>query len=154
MENGILYRLKLYEGKYFNATQSMAGKWLNYKLLKVEAGYIESSILVRDELTNPNKTLHGGMFAMIFDEMCGLAFYSLGNPSYYTTVNLIVDFLFSAPLGSTVIAKAKVLRSGKKIANVECYLYNEENQILGHATSNLVNTEKEVFKISIEEHVE
>ncbi len=147
MKNQILNQLKLYEGHYFTDTNSMAGKWLHYKLIKVEEGSIEASIMVREDMTNPNKMLHGGMIAMITDELCGLAFYSLGNPEYYTTVNLTIDYLYSAPVGSTVIAKSNVMRTGKKIANVECYIYNESGLIIAHAKSNLVNTEKKVFEL-------
>ncbi len=149
MKNQILYQLKQYEGQYFTHTKSNAGKWLHYKLLKVEEGCIEAAILVREDMTNPNQMLHGGMIAMIMDELCGLAFYSTGNPSYFTTVNLSIDYLYSAPVGSTVIAKSNVMRSGKKIANVECYIYDEEKRVIAHAKSNLVNTEKKVFELSV-----
>lgn len=148
MKNLIYYQLKQLEGTFFTNSKSKAGKWLNYKLLKVEEGSIEASILVREEMTNPNDMLHGGMIAMIMDELCGLAFYSLGKPYYYTTVNLTIDYLYSAPVTSTVIAKSKVLRSGKKIANVECYIYDMQDNIIAHAKSNLVNTEKKVFELS------
>lgn len=149
MKNQILYQLKQYEGHYFTHTKSNAGKWLHYKLLKVEEGCIEASILVREDMTNPNHMLHGGMIAMIMDELCGLAFYSIGNPAYYTTVNLSIDYLYSAPVGTIVIAKSTVMRSGKKIANVECYIYDENKHIIAHGKSNLVNTEKKVFELSV-----
>lgn len=148
MKNQIYYQLKQFEGQYFTNTNSKAGKWLHYKLLHVEPGTIEASVLVREDMTNPNNMLHGGMIAMIMDEICGLSFYSLGYENYYTTVNLTIDYLYSAVVNSTVTAKGKVLRSGKKIANVECYIYDEMNNIIAHAKSNLVNTEKKVFKLS------
>ena len=148
MKNQILYQLKQYEGQYFTNTKSQAGKWLHYKLLKVADGEIEASILVREDMTNPNNMLHGGMIAMIMDELCGLAFYSTGTEYYYTTANLTIDYLYSAPIHTHVTAKSKVLRSGKKIANVECYIYDEKDNIIAHAKSNLVNTEKKVFELS------
>lgn len=148
MKNQIHYKLKQFEGQFFTNSNSKAGRWLNYKLLKVEEGIIEASILVREEMTNPSNMLHGGMIAMIMDELCGLAFYSLGGESYYTTVNLTIDYLYSAPVNTTVIAKSRVMRSGKKIANVECYIYDADNNIIAHAKTNLVNTEKKVFELS------
>jgi uncharacterized protein (TIGR00369 family) len=148
MDKSISDRLKLCEDQYFTQTHSAAGKWLNYKLLKVEAGEIKASILVRDEMTNPNKNLHGGMYAMICDELSGLAFFSLGLNTFYTTVNLHVDFLMSAPLASEVIIHAKVTRHGKRIGHVICDLYNVENKHLAHSTTNLVNTNKEIFALT------
>ena len=143
----IAYQLKQLEGKHFTQSHSKAGKWLNYKIIRVEAGEIEVSIEVREEMTNPVKMLHGGMAAMICDEICGLAFYSTSAETIYTTVNLSIDYLYSAPIGSTVFAIGKVIRKGKKIANIECTIYDENRTIIVHATSNLLNTEKEVFEI-------
>jgi acyl-coenzyme A thioesterase 13 len=151
MINEIAYRLKQFEGQYFKYTNSMAGKWLNYKLLAVNPGEIKASILVREEMTNPNRMIHGGMISLICDELCGLAFYSLGNPTFYTTVNLSVDYLYAAPVGSTIIIEAKVKRCGKRIANVTCSLFDEHEHIIASATSNLLNTENEVFPLAIEE---
>ncbi|MCC7028878.1 MAG: PaaI family thioesterase [Chitinophagaceae bacterium] len=147
MENQIHYQLKQLEGQYFSNTNSRAGKWLNYKLLEVKQGEIRASVLVREDMTNPNHMLHGGMIAMIMDELCGLAFYSLGTGYYYTTVNLSVDYLDSAPVNTTVEVHSKVMRSGKKIANVECTVFNDEGKIIAHGKSNLVNTEKKVFEL-------
>jgi uncharacterized protein (TIGR00369 family) len=148
MKNNNFENLKKFEGHYFTESLSSAGRWLQYKLLLVEPGYIEASILVRDELTNPSKQLHGGMISLISDELCGLSFYSLGYNTFYTTVSLNVNFLYSASLGSTVMVKAKVMRSGKRMANVECHFYDEKNQILAHATSNLMNSGTKIFNLT------
>lgn len=144
-----LEKLKQLEGQYFTHTRSKAGKWLNYKLIKADDGVIEATLIIREEMTNPNGMLHGGMIGMICDELCGLAFYTKGYPTFYTTVNLSIDFLYSAPVNTPILAKASVLRSGKKIANTECTLFDEQGNIIAHATSNLVNTEKTVFDIHL-----
>ncbi|HPI55492.1 MAG TPA: PaaI family thioesterase, partial [Chitinophagaceae bacterium] len=73
----------------------------------------------------------------------------VGQAHFYTTVNLSIDYLYSAPMGTTVKAVGRVVRWGKKIANTECYIYDEEGRIISHATSNLVNTGKEVFEITM-----
>ncbi len=147
MKKGIYHQLKQLEGEYFTNTLSNAGKWLNYKLVSILEGKVEVSILVREDMANPNNMLHGGMIGMISDEICGLALYSIGQANFYTTVNLSIDYLFSAAVGSTVTAKGSVLRHGKKIANVECYIYDEAGNVISHAKSNLVNTGKEVFDL-------
>ncbi len=148
MNEDTIKKLKNLESQYFTNTNSQAGKWLNYKLLKAEAGEITISVLVRNDMTNPNGHIHGGMIAMICDEVCGLSFFSMGYETYYTTANIIVDFLYGAPEGTVLKAKGKVLRAGKRVANVECYIYDEQNNIIAHATSNLINTEKKVFNLN------
>lgn len=149
MFNMLFEELKKLEGEYFRYSLSMAGRWLNYRLVKVDPGQVTASVEVREEMTNPVKMLHGGMIAMICDELCGLAFYSLGGLTFYTTVNLSVDYLYSAPLGSTVRVEARVVRNGKKIANTECFLYDEQDRLIAHAKSNLVNTDKEIFNLTV-----
>ena len=150
MTHSPLYKaLKSLEGEYFKYSLSMAGRWLNYKLVEVSPGAITAEVEVREEMTNPVKMLHGGMIAMICDELCGLALYSKGGNTFYTTINLAVDYLYSAPLGSKVTVKSSVLRHGKKIANTECYLYDEHEHIIAHAKSNLVNTDKEIFNLTV-----
>jgi acyl-coenzyme A thioesterase 13 len=147
MDKLIGNRLKLYEGEYFTQSKSAAGKWLNYKLLEVNDTRLKASLIVREEMTNPSKQLHGGIYALICDELCGLAFYNMGYPTFYTTVNLHVDYLRSAILGEEIIASAKVIRAGKRIAYVTCDLYNTLNEHLAHATTNLINTNKAVFEL-------
>jgi acyl-coenzyme A thioesterase 13 len=147
MENIIFNKLKEFEGKVFDKTLSAAGRWLAYTIINVSPGSIEVSVPVRPEMTNPSMQLHGGMMAMIMDEISGVAFYSLGSTTYYTTVNLVVDYLYSAAVGETVYAKAQVQRKGKKISNISCAVYNSNDICLARATTNLVNTEKAIFDL-------
>ena len=111
MQNNNYKNLKAIEGQYCTQSISEAGKWLNYKLLLVEPGYIEASIIIRDDMTNSSKQIHGGMIAMISDELCGLSLYSLGHDTFYTTVSLNINYLFSAPVGINLLIKARVIRS-------------------------------------------
>jgi uncharacterized protein (TIGR00369 family) len=145
----IAHQLKQLEGQYFTQSHSKAGQWLHYKILRVQDGEVEVSLSVREEMTNPSKMLHGGMAAMICDEICGLAFYSTHADTIYTTVNLSIDYLWSTPLGSTIFALGKVIRKGKKIANTECTIYDEHRNIIVHAKSNLLNTEKPSFQLAL-----
>lgn len=147
--NSTLLKIKNLEGQFFTHTKSQAGQWLNYKLIHVDDGHVEVSVEVRNEMTNPNGMLHGGMIGMICDELCGLAFYTKGISTFYTTVNLSIDFLYSAHCNSVITGKARVIRCGKKIANTECSLFDEHGTMIAHATSNLVNTEKQVFDLHL-----
>lgn len=138
----LLSELKKYEGQYFTASNSNAGKWLHYKIISVEQGILKTELTIRNDMINPVGNIHGGVMALYIDEMCGLAFVTLGLPTYYTTLNLSIDYLYSAALHETIHAKATVLRSGKRVGNIECSVYNEHNTLLAHATTNLVNTDK------------
>ncbi|MBK7763438.1 MAG: PaaI family thioesterase [Bacteroidetes bacterium] len=148
MKNENYRKLKALEGQHFKDTLSKAGKWLNYKLIKIEEGEIEASIHVREEFTNPSENLHGGLIALIADELLGLCFYTLGHETFYTTINLHVDYLYAVPSGSDMRVQAKVLRSGKRMANVECFMFDTENRLIAHATTNLMNTGSKIFNLT------
>jgi acyl-coenzyme A thioesterase PaaI-like protein len=51
-----------------------------------------------------------------------------------------VDFLYGAKAGEKITVTSEVYRVGKKIANVEAKMYNEEGKILAKGTSNLAAT--------------
>jgi uncharacterized protein (TIGR00369 family) len=89
------------------------------------------------------------MIGMIADELCGLSFYSLGHDTFYTTVSLNINYLFSAPAGSMLTVKASVMRSGKRMGIVECHIYDLEKRIIAHATTNLMNTGTKIFNLTV-----
>jgi acyl-coenzyme A thioesterase 13 len=139
--------LKQFEGKLFAESKSEAGKLLNYTLTKIEPGLVEFTLEVTPQLTNPLQRLHGGIYALIMDEAVGLAFYTACDGAYYTTVNLNVEHLYSSALGEKIKAVGKVIRHGKKIAYTEGEIYNEKNELICKATSNLINTGKRIFDL-------
>lgn len=147
MKPSLFEQLKACEGTYFNNSRSKGGQWLNYKLISVEPGEVSISVLIRPEMTNPLGNIHGGMIAHICDEICGLTFYSAGRETFYTTVNLNVDFLLPAPEGSVITAKGRVYRNGNRIAHVGCELFNEQGQLMARAASNLLNTGHAIFNL-------
>jgi uncharacterized protein (TIGR00369 family) len=149
MDNPSFLKLKAFEGEYFTHSRSAAGRWLHYKLLNLSPGEINVSVLVRHEMTNPSGLLHGGMIGLICDEICGLCFYTMGKETFYTTVSLNINYLFSANEGEIINVHSKVLRCGKRMANVECYLYNTQGILIAHATTNLMNSGGKIFDLSM-----
>jgi acyl-coenzyme A thioesterase 13 len=137
--------LKAYEGGPFSASQSRAGNWLQYTLHKVELGCVQIKLTVRDELCNPWAQMHGGIFALIMDEAVGLSFFTVCNNEHYTTSNLHVEHLKSAPLQEVLIAEGKVIKHGRKVAYIEGTIYNSKMEIICRATSNLINTGNLIF---------
>ena len=144
MDNPILQELKQSIGKPYQNIRSAAGAHLEYTIQEISAGKVSVSMTVRDILTNPSKQMHGGMIAMLIDEISGLAFYTQGLQTIYTTLNLHIDYMRSAMLAETIIANATVIKTGKKIANIHCEVRNISGVMLAYGTTNLANTEKEI----------
>lgn len=139
--NPIMEFFKSNVGKYAaDISPSGLGKWMNGKLIAVHEGSIEVEFVVREEMTNPLKILHGGSAASMLDDVMGMTVYMLGRESFYTTVNLNVDYLFPAKIGDTLLVKSKVIRAGKTVINIECTIYNTDHKIIAKCTSNMVAT--------------
>jgi len=144
MDNPILHELKQSIGKPYQNIRSAAGAHLQYTIENICAGQVTVSLVVRDVLTNPSKQMHGGMIAMLIDEIAGLAFYSQAAETIYTTLNLHIDYMQSALLNEKIYATANVMKTGKKIANIHCEVRNAQNTLLAYGTTNLANTLKEI----------
>lgn len=140
MDNPMLQFFQSQVGKSIEQSPSPLGNWLNGTFVEVQEGEMTLSFQVRKDMTNPVGTLHGGAASAIIDEVMGMSVYTLGKEFVYVTVSLTVDFLDNAREGETIYAKAKIIRNGKMLINVECHLVNEAGKILAKGTSNLVAT--------------
>lgn len=140
MCNSILEQLKKGINQPIEKSISPSSLWLKGTLLEVEEGYGVISYKVRKEMTNPFGTIQGGIMAALIDDTMGLAFLSLNNEYLFTTTNLHVNYLYGAKEGEEVVVKAQVVRMGKKISNIECKVYNQSDEVICTATSNLVIT--------------
>ncbi len=129
-----------YLGKEVTDSRSEAGNWLRFTLEQIEKGSAVLTMEVRKEMTNPYGNIHGGMMSMVIDEAIGWAVVSLDTELHYTSLTLNVDFLYAIKEGARLRAESKVLRTGKKIINVECHVYDMEGNVLARANSNLIVT--------------
>ncbi len=129
-----------FEGKKVENSKSSAGNWLGFTLEQIEQGKAIICLTVKKEMTNPYGNIHGGMMSMVIDEAIGWAVYSLESEQHYTTLSLNVDFLYAIKEGEKLKAIANVIRAGKKIINVECFVYNDADKLLARGNSNLIAT--------------
>jgi uncharacterized protein (TIGR00369 family) len=129
-----------FEGKLVTDSRSPAGNWLEFTLEKIEKGSAEITLSIKKEMTNPYGNIHGGMMALVMDEVIGWAVIGLDTDNHYTSLNLNVDFLYAIKEGDRMRAKSQVIRAGKKIIHVDCSVYNMEGVLLGKASSNLIAT--------------
>ncbi len=127
-------------GRIIEHSPSAVGMWLKPVLKEVHEGSLTAEFIVRKEMTNPANMLHGGIIALISDEMIGASIATLEMPDFFPSVNLHTDFLYGAKLGETITAKAEIIRKGKNIINTECKIYNSNNKIIAKSTSNSIKS--------------
>ena len=126
--------------KVVTASRSAAGNWLQFTLEKIEKGAATISLPIRPEMANPFGMIHGGMMALAIDEAIGWAVVSLESPTFYTSVNLQVDFLYAIKVGERMLVSAAVVRHGKKMMYVKSEVHHENGTLLATSTSHLVVT--------------
>jgi len=139
--NQVIDFFKSHIGKYAaEISPSNLGKWLNGKLVAVEEGTITVEFVVREEMTNPARILHGGTAASMMDDVMGMTVFVLGRENFYTTINLSIDYLLPAKIDDVLLVKSKIIRAGKTVINLECEIRNVDQKIVAKCTSNMVVT--------------
>ncbi len=140
IENEVIKRLKANIGKDLSKSPSAFGAWLRGTLRKVEPGSLTIEFTVRKDMTNTAETLHGGATAAMIDDIMGMTVACLETDTFFTTINLSVDYLSAARIGEVVTATTRINREGKNIVNIDCVVVNAEGKLIAKGTSNLIKT--------------
>jgi uncharacterized protein (TIGR00369 family) len=139
--NQVVDFFRAHIGKDADERAPIVFRWLNMRIVEVNVGHIILSMLVRPDMCNPAHVLHGGLQCTMMDEAIGMAVGTLGVDNFHVNTNLSVDFLDKALVAATVLAEARVVRSGKNLKNVQCELRIEGGGIVARGTSNLFRTQ-------------
>jgi acyl-coenzyme A thioesterase 13 len=139
MSNPILNKFRENIGQPMGSP-SPIGNWLGGILMEAEENYLIAEYKVQEQFLNPMGVMHGGVYAVMMDDLMGAMVFSLNNEYFFTTVNLAVDFLSSAKAGETISVKAEVIKAGKNIIHCECRMYNADKKLLAKSISNLAKT--------------
>lgn len=127
-------------GKKLDKTPSAAGNWLAGTLVEIDSHHIKVSYVVRPEMCNPAKMLHGGVASLMMDDVIGMGNFVAGSEYLMTTINLNVDFLASAQEGEVVEVCAKLIRSGSNLNHWEAIIRKESGKIVAKSSSNMIKT--------------
>lgn len=142
MSNEAFDFLKHHIGKVVTTSPSPFLNWLQPKMISVEEGKLSFEYTVRKEMTNPFKTLHGGIVAAIIDDAIGATLISYGEPHFYVTINNVIDYFASAKENDVIIAETAINKKGKTIVNAQCEIWNEDkSRLLAKGYTNLLKTE-------------
>lgn len=115
-------------------------EWLDGRIVSCDAGELEVMFKVRPEMANPTGLLHGGIQAAIIDDLIGMTSATLGEEGFMLSIDLHVNFLGKVSVGQSIKARARILRSGKRIAHAVCEILDEQGNLVSRGDSNLVKT--------------
>ena len=134
--------LKAHIGKEITDSPSPFMSWLKPVMLSVEEGSLTFQYTIRKEMTNPFGTLHGGITAAIIDDSIGATLISYGEPYFYVSINLVIDYISSAREGDEVIAQTSIIKKGKQVVNAQCEVWNKDrSRLIAKGYTNLLKTE-------------
>ena len=101
------------------------------ELLSATAGHARVRLPVTESVQNLGGSLHGGAIATLVDDAGTIAIMTadkMSRPGVSTDLN--VSFFAPAKVGTTVIAEARVLKSGKTLAFVNVDIRREHDGVL------------------------
>ncbi len=125
----------------FTASPSPFMLWMRPIVLAAEEGTVTFKYVIREEMSNPIQSLHGGVTAAIADDCIGATMFSLNEETFYTTINLVVDYFAPAHVGDTILAKTLIIKKGRQMVNAQCEIWNaDQTRLIARATSNLFKT--------------
>lgn len=110
---------------------------LGLELKEVSSGKAVFEASMRGDLLQ-NGILHGGVLASITDSACAVAAISLLYPkAYATTINLQVAYMKPVVQGK-FRAEGRCLKAGRTIMFCEADVWNEQNELVCKASSELM----------------
>ncbi len=115
-------------------------RWLDGRLKECSAGRMAMEVLCRPEMGNPAGLLHGGVQAAIMDELIGMTILTLGEKGFALSIDLHVNFLGKVEIGQKIIARAEIVRSGKRISHAVCEIRDTAGRLVSLGSANLLKT--------------
>lgn len=105
---------------------------LGIELVEIERGEVTCRILLEEKHMRGGNFLHGGVTASLIDTVTAFAVGSiLGSPANAVTVDLTIHYL--RPIFKEAVAKAKVLRAGKRLLTVSAEVFDENGTLAATA---------------------
>jgi uncharacterized protein (TIGR00369 family) len=123
------------DGKLFRYLQKSIKETAYYKLLGIELqtlapGSADLQVVTDQQHTNPMGLIHGGLMTSLADAAMGNAVRSLGIKG--VTADMSISLMAAARPGDTIIARGKVLKTGKNLIFAEALIYVGET-LAGHS---------------------
>jgi acyl-CoA thioesterase len=113
--------------------QSAFVKLLGLSIKKLENGFSQSRLQIREEFLNKRKIVHGGVIYSMVDITMGVAVYStLKKEEETATIEIKINYL--KPVNKMVlVCNATVIQRGKQIAVIEAEVKTEDDHVIAKA---------------------
>lgn len=112
---------------------------IGMEFTNVSPGYCRGELAVKEELTNPYGIVHGGCIFALADTIGGSAALTHGKP--VVTVDSNIHYLRPAADTDRIIAEAREIKYGSKIAVYEVNVTNTNGDLLATSIMSYFITE-------------
>src|SRR5260370_37441366 len=107
------------------------------RITELREGYVEIRASYRPELTQQHNYFHAGVSGAIADSACGYAAYSLMPVDSSVLTGEYKINLLAPAAGEELIARARVIRSGKTLKVCSAEVYAQRNGEATHCATML-----------------
>lgn len=102
--------------------------FIDPQLISLTDGEAEVHWQAKDDHLNRFGSVHGGALAGLIDTVGAIA--ALTQKKRMVTIEMNVSYIKAANINTKVIAKGKVIQSGKSLVRTVVELYNDQHQLL------------------------
>lgn len=115
-------------------------KWLDGRIVSCNPGEMEVRFETRPEMANPAGLLHGGIQAAMMDDVIGMTSTTVEEEGFMLSIDLHVNYLGKIEVGRPVLARGRIVRSGRRVAHAVCELLDDQGRVVSRCDANLIKT--------------
>ena len=115
-------------------------QWLGIEVLEIKEGYCKLKLSVRKDMLNGFGIAHGGITYCLSDSALAFASNSYGDQC--VSIETSISHTSKVKEGDVLIAEAKELNRGHKIAIYEVAILNQENKNVSLFKGTVFRTDK------------
>lgn len=130
-------------GKDTESYGSPVTKWLNPILTSDNEKGLAFKYHIRHEMTNPFGKLHGGISALIIDDVIGVTMIAFNENFICVTVNNSIDYKGAVDDGENIIAETSIIENENRIITVQCEIWDtDKSKLIAKGISKLLKKQK------------
>ncbi|KPH11240.1 hotdog fold thioesterase [Chryseobacterium sp. ERMR1:04] len=128
----------MFEQDYFS-------QWMNIKMIEVKENYCLLEMLIKKEMLNGLKTVHGGVTFAFADS--ALAFSSNSSGDAAVALNCIINFTKAGKEGDVFRAESILENNTRKTAVYDIKITNQNNELVAKFVGTVYKIGKKVTEL-------
>jgi acyl-CoA thioesterase len=113
-------------------------KTLGVSVKEIADTYAEMAVTIDERHLNYMGGAHGGLISALVDTVSFFPRPLIPSGLNLTTVSLNINYVSTAGIGDTLIARSDLLHLGRSTASLSVKIVNQNNKLVAHGTSSLM----------------